>query len=70
MCLLPGGSVSNSHAALYSKETESRQATPVHSKCHRSILFFRKLYLFFFYKSTTGTKVKVTDNSTQDKSYL
>lgn len=35
---------------------EELRYTP--SACHRSILFFRKLYLFFFYKSTTGTKVK------------
>lgn len=43
-------------ALFFANKTNCR--TTVHCKCHRSILFFRKLYLFFFYKSTTGTKVK------------
>lgn len=42
---------------FFFEENKTSCRTPVHSKCHRSILFFRKLY-FFFYKSTTGTKVK------------
>lgn len=45
-------------SASLDEDKNQHPGSLVHSKCYMPGLFFRKLYLFFFYKSTTGTKVK------------
>lgn len=55
-CQEPGCKLSLYSSALGKQKQYYRSL--VHSKCYMPGLFFRKLYLFFFYKSTTGTKVK------------